>query len=465
MSLVTSRFVDRTDPSPAVPLAADDQFLWKEFVQVARAETATRNLRFLVLGAVLVAVFTLFDLLFEPLVGRELLLRLGNNFVVIAILGVVGMLLRLPWGRDRVFPILFTLCAVVLVGQAYLLGSVSEAPGRLAFHYLAVLGLTMAGVQWFWQWQIALGVVAVILVAVVVPTSHPDYGFYVLSLSASGALAAAFGRSLLLIRFEQFATAARLRRAREQLEHHSTQLEAKNAEMKDFFYVLSHDLRAPLINLEGFSEELGADVGRLDDVLIPSADDTAPAWQELRGRINESLHFIRSGVAKMSGLVSGILELSRIETRPQEARAVELDAIVRHVLDSFQYQIAERSIAVRLDPLPEVEGDPLRLSQLFANLIGNSIKYMKANGDARIDVRCRRLAGRYELSVHDTGIGIRREDRDKIFRPFSRVGANTSEGEGIGLAAVKKIVERHGGTIWVDSEPGQGTTISFTLPG
>jgi len=454
----------------AAPLAATDtDALWGEFVHVARAEAVTRNLRFLVLGAVLVAVFTVFDLTVENLAGRELLLRLGNNLIVFVVLGLIGLVLLRPWGRDRVFPILFALCALVLVGQAYLLGRVSEAPGRLAFHYLAVLGLTMAGVQWFWQWQIALGVVSVVLFAIALPTSDPDYGFYLLSLSGCSILATAFGRSLLLIRFRQFATAARLRQAGDQLEHHTAQLEAKNAEMRDFFYVLSHDLRAPLINLEGFSEELAKDVERLDEVLSPAANGTGangapPAWQDLRDNINESLHFIRSGVAKMSGLVRGILELSRLDTKPQERRPVELDAVVRDVLDSFQYQIADRSIAVNIEALPMVHGDPLRLSQLFSNLIDNSIKYMKFDGEARIDVRCRRSADRYEVSVRDTGIGIRREDHDKIFRLFSRVGPTKADGEGVGLAAVKKIVERHGGTIWVDSVPGEGTTISFTLP-
>jgi signal transduction histidine kinase len=443
---------------------------WEEFARAARAEATARNLRFLALGVGLIAVFTFFDLFFDNLAGGELVLRVANNLAVIALIAVIGLVLRSRWGSERVFGILFGLCAVVLAGQAYLLGQVSAAPGRLAFHYLAVLGLTMAGVQWFWQWQIALGVLAVALFGWVIPTTHPDYGFYLLSLSGSGILAAAFGRALVLMRYEQFALAARLRGAGAELAHHSAQLQAKNAEMRDFFYVLSHDLRAPLINLEGFSEELKADVERLDAVLSAAAADAdeapgaAAAWPPLRDSMNESLHFIRNGVVKMSSLVRGILELSRLESKPQEMCRVELDALVREVIDALQYQIAAKDIAVSIDPLPAVNGDPLRLSQVFGNLIDNAIKYMKTAGEARIDVRCRALDGRYEFSVRDSGIGIRREDQDKIFRLFSRLGTAGGEGEGIGLAAVKKIVERHGGTIWVESEPGKGTAISFTLP-
>jgi signal transduction histidine kinase len=167
----------------------------------------------------------------------------------------------------------------------------------------------------------------------------------------------------------------------------------------------------------------------------------------------------------MDFLVQGLLELSRIDSRPSLAEPVDLGRQVAEIVDSLQYSIAERGIAVRVDPLPTVIGDPVRISQVFGNLIDNAIKYMKPEGRAAIHVGWVRREGRVQFFVRDTGVGIRPEDQAKIFRLFSRVGGHAVPGDGMGLTTVKKIVEKDGGRIWVESALGQGSTFWFTLSG
>jgi signal transduction histidine kinase len=297
---------------------------------------------------------------------------------------------------------------------------------------------------------------------------HPDFSFYLVALSISALFTSLFARSLIRWRYVQYSTEAELRRANEIMTMQTVQLEAKNAELTDFLFVLSHDLRAPLINMQGFSNELDRSITALEKSL-PGGNDEVSAGNagtvlQITAEIAESLEFIRRAVGKMSALVNGILELSRIENRPRINQEVDLSPMVSEVISLFQYQIVDRGIDVQIDPLPKVIGDPLRLSQVFGNLIDNAIKYMKPQGEARIEVRYEPRSGDHLFSVRDTGVGIREVDQKKIFRLFTRLGASGPPGDGIGLAAVKRIVEKHGGTIRVESQLGVGSTFRFTLP-
>jgi signal transduction histidine kinase len=260
------------------------------------------------------------------------------------------------------------------------------------------------------------------------------------------------------------------------LEERSAQLEATNRELSDFLYVASHDLRSPLINLAGFSRSLQDSIGALDiAVNEPAAggNSTAaaggnghppPQWPALRDEIGESLDFILRSVAKMDVLVNALLELSRIETRPHVKQAIDTAKLVAEILDAFHYQIAAKRITVAAGHLPMITGDPVRINQVFSNLIDNAIKYMIPHPAARIDVGCEESSDEQRFFVRDTGPGIRRADADKIFRLFMRLGGNGVAGDGIGLATVRKIVEKHGGKVWVDSEFGIGSTFWFSLP-
>jgi signal transduction histidine kinase len=137
---------------------------------------------------------------------------------------------------------------------------------------------------------------------------------------------------------------------------------------------------------------------------------------------------------------------------------------VRSICDAFHFQIAERHIDLRIGALPVVVGDAVSLNQVFSNLIDNAIKYMKPTGVARIDVECEARNDHYLFRVRDTGMGVRADDREKIFRLFTRLGHQAVAGDGLGLTVVKKIIEKHGGAIWVESEVDVGSTFCFTLP-
>jgi signal transduction histidine kinase len=249
-----------------------------------------------------------------------------------------------------------------------------------------------------------------------------------------------------------------------ELAERSRELEEKNHELSDFLYVASHDLRAPLINLDGFSHALRDSLASLEDAMArPNGLQTD--WPALKGEIDESLEFILSSVAKMDLLVKSLLELSRIEARPQARQPIDTDAMLKEILASLRYQIEAKSIRVSTEPLPPIVGDPVRMSQVFTNLIDNAIKYMPERAEPRIEVGCEENGAAYRFFVRDNGAGIRPEDRHTVFRLFTRlVPGGGVPGDGVGLTAVKKIVEKHGGRVWLDSEVGLGTTFWFTLP-
>jgi signal transduction histidine kinase len=261
-----------------------------------------------------------------------------------------------------------------------------------------------------------------------------------------------------------------------QLQQRSEQLEATNRELSDFLYIASHDLRSPLINLAGFSRSLQDSIGALDAVLSDTGNGQNEAlalagngqaafhWPALKEEIGESLGFILRSVSKMDVLVNALLELSRIETRPHVKQPIDTRKVVEELLGAFRDQITAKTITVVAGELPVVTGDPARINQVFSNLIDNAIKYMAPHAGARIDIGCKASDAEYRFFVRDTGPGIRREDRDKVFRLFMRLGGNGSAGDGVGLAAVRKIIEKHNGKVWVDSEFGKGSTFWFTLP-
>jgi signal transduction histidine kinase len=292
-----------------------------------------------------------------------------------------------------------------------------------------------------------------------------------LGLAVPTALFWVFSRDLTTSRAEAWASAheaaAANRRATDDaraLQHRTEQLQAKNSELSDFLYVVSHDLRAPLINLEGFGQTLQQSVRELGTTLDGSA--AAPArWPSIREEVDESLDFILRSVAKMDFLVRGLTELSRLDRRPLGTQPVDVARIVDDVVASLHHTIATRGIDVRVEPLPFVTGDPLRLSQVFGNLLDNDVKYMPPEGDARIHVGVDRRPEGACFFVRDSGVGIRPEDHGKIFRLFARLGAPAVAGDGLGLTMVKKIIEQHGGSIWVESALGHGSTFWFTLPG
>jgi PAS domain S-box-containing protein len=240
------------------------------------------------------------------------------------------------------------------------------------------------------------------------------------------------------------------RRRMEQMQaQHMAELARINAELDEFTYVASHDLQEPLRKLVSFSALLERDLGK--ELATPVATD---------------LRFIGESARRMKNLVQDLLALSRAGKSVMGRERVSLDEVVDQALENLEVMVQERKAVIERDLLPEVWGDATLLTQLYQNLIGNGMKYVK-DAPPRLRLTAERAAdGAWMLGVKDNGIGIRSEYAQQIFQPFKRLHAQGEyEGTGIGLAICRKVVERHGGRIWVESEEGRDAHFKFTLGG
>lgn len=224
-------------------------------------------------------------------------------------------------------------------------------------------------------------------------------------------------------------------------------LEKSNEQLDQFAHAVSHDLQEPLRMVSGYLE-------LLDDRY---ADD-------LDGDAKEFMNFAVEGAERMSAMIQGLLEYSRIDTRGAPFEPVELDDVLADVRDTLRMRIEESDAHITADPLPRVEGDAGQLQQLFQNLLDNAIEY-SGDDPPRIRVTADRDGAEWTISVSDEGIGVDTDAATDLFGVFERHhGAGEYDGMGIGLALCERIADRHGGDIRLDSEPGEGTTVSFTLP-
>jgi PAS domain S-box-containing protein len=231
------------------------------------------------------------------------------------------------------------------------------------------------------------------------------------------------------------------------LTHHINELARMNAELDEFSYVASHDLQEPTRKLLAFSDWLRRDLG-----------------DELPQRAAEDLEFIADAASRMQRLVQDLLALSRAGKASMSRENVPLDEVVDQALAALSLRIRESGAVISRDPLPAVSGDPTMLTQLYQNLIANALKFSAGSApEIRITAE-QRSAGDWIFGVRDRGIGIKPEYAELIFQPFKRLhGRGKYEGSGIGLAICRKVVERHHGRIWVESEPGQGAHFKFVL--
>ncbi len=268
----------------------------------------------------------------------------------------------------------------------------------------------------------------------------------------------------------------KLNKLNEELESRNVELNHKNQEIEAFVYSVSHDLRSPLVNLEGFSHELGLVGEDLREIFEGSG-----LSQEARRRGLElldedmatSLHFIQAGVKRLSDIIDALLRLSRSGRVEYRWRHVDLGPIVEHVLDAMSNTLAERGTKVVVGDLPPTWGDSTQLERVFANLIGNALNYLDQERPGVIEVGCegRESAsdngsetGFHTYYVKDNGVGIPKQALEKVFQTFQRMHPEKAAGEGIGLTLVRRIVERHGGKVWVESAEGEGSTFFVRLP-
>jgi len=237
----------------------------------------------------------------------------------------------------------------------------------------------------------------------------------------------------------------RIEREREDL---IAKLESQNAELERFTYTVSHDLKSPLITTKGYIDIL--------------REDLAQGSQE---QVEDDLSRISAAADKMDILLRDLLELSRIGRSVNPPEDVPLAELVNDALERVGGQVDDKGVQVDISPnLPTIFGDRLRLLEVLQNLIDNAVKYMGDQPRPRIEIGSRRDGGDIVCYVRDNGIGIEPRYHDKIFGLFDQLDQNV-EGSGIGLALVRRIIEVHGGRIWIESEgPGQGTTFCFTIP-
>ncbi len=244
----------------------------------------------------------------------------------------------------------------------------------------------------------------------------------------------------------------------------------KNRENEMFIYSVSHDLRSPLVNLQGFSQELGHAAKDLHD-MIESAE--LPATTKKRAAIlldqdiAGSIQFIQTAVSRLSAIIDALLRLSRAGRVEYRWQQVDVNATVGRVVEALGSTIAERRATVASKPLPKAWGDPTAVEQIFANLIGNAVNYLDPErpGFIEVGVVDESASPIQTYYVKDNGRGIPEAGMAKLFLAFQRFHDGAARGEGIGLALVRRIVERHGGKIRVESTLGAGSTFYVDLPG
>ncbi|HWB09270.1 MAG TPA: ATP-binding protein [Pirellulales bacterium] len=266
----------------------------------------------------------------------------------------------------------------------------------------------------------------------------------------------------------------RVERRTRELSEANRDLAEKNRENETFVYSVSHDLRSPLVNLQGFSTELERSCGELVGSLKAEA-----VSEELRRHLaeimdsgmREPIYFIRTAVTRLSTIIDALLRLSRAGRVEYQVRSVDLNEVVRRILDSMRVTLSERGAELVLHPLAPARGDATALEQIFANLIGNALNYLDPSRQGVIEIGLLQDAPasdengpRQTYFVRDNGLGIPAAYQGKVFQAFQRLHPSSAPGEGMGLTLVRRIVERHGGRIWLESTEGEGTTFFVSLP-
>ncbi len=265
---------------------------------------------------------------------------------------------------------------------------------------------------------------------------------------------------------------AALRAARDQLEvrvqERTAELEQANEEIKQFAYIVSHDLRAPLVNLKGFSAELRFALEEIQSVMGAARphldeDQQQQLHYALDEDVPEALGFIESSVTRMDDFIQAVLQLSRLGRRELHPERIDTEALVQEALGSLAHQIDEQDVQVTVGPLPDVVADRTSMEQIVGNLLDNALKYLQPGRTGEIEITGERDDERVTFRVRDNGRGIAEDDMQKVFAPFRRAGRQEAPGEGMGLPYVQTLVRRHGGRIWCESELGEGTTFTFTI--
>ena len=258
------------------------------------------------------------------------------------------------------------------------------------------------------------------------------------------------------------------KRAEEALKARTADLERANEEVKQFAYIVSHDFRAPLVNLKGFAGEIRSSLSPVAAALESarphlSEEQQKAAVAALQADVPEALHFIEMAASNMDNYINALLKLSRLGRQELHPERLNVSEIVENSLKTLAHQIGERGVTVSVSPLPEVVADRTSMEQIMSNILTNAVLYLQPGRPGRIEVGGSRSADETSFFVRDNGRGVSPEDMPKVFALFRRAGKQDVKGEGMGLAYVRTLVRRHGGEIRCESQVGAGTTFTFTL--
>ncbi len=251
------------------------------------------------------------------------------------------------------------------------------------------------------------------------------------------------------------------------LARYAEEVAEKNKELETVVYVASHDLRSPLVNVQGFSNELARACESLKTRLAQAPGNMVEKKELLSllsEDVPEALSFIQAGIEKMDKLLSGFLRFSRLGRAALRIEGLEMNSMLQEIGQTMRFQIKQRGASLKIDSLPTGLGDAIQINQVFSNLVDNALKYLDPARPGRIHVSGQVVAGRAIYSVEDNGIGIAPEHQSRVFEIFHRLAPSASTGEGLGLTIAQKILERQNGKIWVTSEPGKGSTFFVSLP-
>lgn len=257
--------------------------------------------------------------------------------------------------------------------------------------------------------------------------------------------------------------------AERKLRRFAEELREANEEVKNFATIVSHDLRAPLISIKGFSGELRESLREVSAIVeqgLAALDerDRARALPLINRDIPESLDFIASAISRMDGLIASILALSRIGRGELKPEAIDMNELVGAITASLAHQLEQRRAQVVVGALPGATADRISMERIVGNLLDNAVKYLDPGRPGTIELSGERTAEETIYRISDNGRGIAPIDIAKVFDIFRRAGRQDQPGDGMGLAYVKALVKRLGGRIWCESEEGKGSVFSFALP-
>ena len=253
------------------------------------------------------------------------------------------------------------------------------------------------------------------------------------------------------------------------VQDRTAELVRANQEIQRFAYIVSHDLRSPLVNVLGFTSELDearkvirGHLEKLYEAQPELRDENT--WLAVDEDLPEALGFIRSSTEKMDRLINSILELSRQGRRKLQPEMLDMEELAQGIVDSIHQTVEDAGARVEVKSIPELESDRIAVEQILQNLIENAIKYLQPGRPGEIVVEGSSAAGKVMIDVIDNGRGIARADQERIFELFRRAGVQDKEGEGLGLANVRALAYRLGGTVEVESELDQGSRFRLSIP-